>query len=417
MKLSSFITTILVLMVLALSCKKEEKTNNKQTKKTITEKIAEKHNEEVSQRYKKLSHLNLKTEEEWDSVNGFLEHSIPALGFKKHEKKYKTFGWHMYTSGRAYRSYNFDLLWGIAYFSYELNYKTGDYKSIHQWKTTALIDSAKAHNCKVFLAVNNFGTVRNSIFLKNTKAQEKLADNLITLLEERNAAGVNLDFENVLSKDATRFNDFIVRLSKRLKEKNPDFMVSVALYAVNYHNVFDISKIKDHVDFYTMMGYDYYGKFSKHAGPSSPLKSGKIWAPSNLESSIDHYIQQGVRKDQLIVGLPYYGNVWETESERFPSTSKKFITQYSFSTIHKKIRNTKHLLKFDTISATRYYPHEVDGKYRQMWFEDAMSLGYKYDWIKKEKLAGVGIWALGYDHGTKELWNVLAEKFGTKEEK
>ncbi|MFT4678625.1 MAG: spore germination protein YaaH, partial [Chitinophagales bacterium] len=43
------------------------------------------------------------------------------------------------------------------------------------------------------------------------------------------------------------------------------------------------------------------------------------------------------------------------------------------------------------------------------------SLSIKYDWIKKNKIGGVGIWALGYDNGYPELWNLLTEKFSQEQ--
>jgi spore germination protein YaaH len=52
----------------------------------------------------------------------------------------------------------------------------------------------------------------------------------------------------------------------------------------------------------------------------------------------------------------------------------------------------------------------------QLWYDDSISLSHKYDWVKNKKLSGVGIWALGYDHGDTELWELLANKFGEKEE-
>ena len=46
--------------------------------------------------------------------------------------------------------------------------------------------------------------------------------------------------------------------------------------------------------------------------------------------------------------------------------------------------------------------------------EDTRSLGIKYDFAKANRLAGIGIWALGFDHGRTELWTLLKDKFGTK---
>ena len=36
--------------------------------------------------------------------------------------------------------------------------------------------------------------------------------------------------------------------------------------------------------------------------------------------------------------------------------------------------------------------------------------------IKKNKIGGVGIWALGYDNGYPELWDLLTDKFSQEQE-
>jgi len=361
--------------------------------------------------YKKYSEFNFTTEKEWDSLHNISHQPRVKSSYKVH-KDYKTFGWHIYSKGSAYKSYNFSLLWGVSYFSYMVNSETGSYDTVHQWKTTALVDSAKVNQCKVFLTVSNFGPKRNASFLKNPKAQKTLADSLGALLALRKADGINIDFEGVPSKNKKEFSDFIVALSDRLKRKNPNYLVSLALYAVDYHKVFDIKTIDKAVDFYTLMGYDYYGSFSKHAGPISPLKSSKKWGMHSIETSVNHYLNEGIRPDKLIVGLPYYGDIWQTVSKSVPGESEKFVSHDGFSKIKELLNLKKYKVNFDQASTTSYSVFKINKEIHQMWFDDSLSLSHKYDWIKDKKLSGVGIWALGYDHGSEELWDLLAVKFG-----
>ncbi len=406
MKINYFLTLpiIVVLMVSCSNTKKKSATKQKEIP-TIPNYTGPNY-----EHHKLFEHYKFSSEKEWDSLNKISAHSIPALKHKV-SQDYKTFGWHLYSKGSAYKSYNFSLLWGVAYFSYLVNAETGSYDNIHQWKTTALVDSAKAKNCKVFLTVSNFGAKRNGIFLKNPKAQKVLADSLSSLLQYRKADGINLDFEGVSSKNRTEFSDFVILLSKRLRKQNPDYMISLALYAVDYHKVFDISAIDPFIDFYTLMGYDYYGSFSKNAGPVSPLYSSEKWGVYSIEHSVDYYLKEGVTEDKLIVGLPYYGDKWQTENASIPGNVKKFLAHDSYSKIQEQIGKT-HNLRFDSISTTRYISSQNKGIFKQVWFDDSLSLSHKYDWVKKKKLAGIGIWALGYDHGHSELWELLADKFG-----
>ncbi|SEB84323.1 Glycosyl hydrolases family 18 [Tenacibaculum sp. MAR_2009_124] len=354
--------------------------------------------------------FNFTKESQWDSLKKRTSLTIKYKN-QKRNPRYKTFGWHLYSSGTAYTAYNFDILWGISYFSYSVNPENGDYKSIHQWKTTALIDSAKAHNCKVFLSISNFGASNNMEFLKNSSAQENLIQNVIDLLDFRNADGINIDFEEVSSNSKSEFNDFIVKISEKLKLKNPKYMVSLCLYAEDWHDVFDIPKINNSIDFYTLMAYDYYGSFSKVAGPVSPLKTSKEFG-NGMEYSVNYYLSKGVKPDKLIVGVPYYGAEWLTTTKTIPSKVSKFIANPPYRIIKSNyIDGLNAPIQFNTNSESTYITLNENSAYKELWFEDVKSLSLKYNWIKEKQLAGAGIWALGYDHGYPELWNLLKEKF------
>ncbi|WP_299105115.1 glycosyl hydrolase family 18 protein [uncultured Tenacibaculum sp.] len=350
-------------------------------------------------------------EQEWDSLNK-ISNQIVTHKKRKLNKNYRTFGWHLYSNGSAYKNYNFSLLWGISYFTYNIIPETGKPKSIHQWKTTALIDSAQANNCKVFLSVSNFGNANNSTFLSNSKAQETLASNLTELLAYRNANGINIDFEGVAKKDKTKFTQFVVRLSKKLKKANPNYMVSLCLYGVDWNNILDIKALNAHINFYTLMGYDYYGGFSKVAGPVSPLKESKTFG-KGLEASTKHYLNKGVKAKDLIIGLPYYGAEWDTYSNKIPSKVKRFRSHPPYKNIKRiYIDSLKSKVLFNPESSSSYLAiKNSDNSYREIWFENKKSLAIKYDWIKTNNLGGVGIWTLGYDDGYPELWNLLSEKF------
>jgi spore germination protein YaaH len=48
---------------------------------------------------------------------------------------------------------------------------------------------------------------------------------------------------------------------------------------------------------------------------------------------------------------------------------------------------------------------------RELYWDDTVSLGHKYDLVNTDKLRGVGIWNLNYGGSAPELWRLLALKF------
>ena len=352
------------------------------------------------------------SEEHWDSIN----HTIilpPNKRKTQRSNNYKTFGWHLYSTGSAYKNYDFSQLWGVSYFAYIINPENGLYKNIHQWKTTGLVDSANINGCKVFLTLANFGEKNNNTFLSKPIAQQTLTDTVGQLLLLRNADGINIDFEGIHPENKRQFSNFVKTISKKLKGINPEFQISLCLYAVDYHEIFEITEIDSFIDFYTLMGYDYYGSFSSFAGPVAPLNSSKTFGPNSLQSSVNYYLKKDVKPEKLIVGLPHYGADWIVQDSAVIAKTEKFHSHKSYKTIKSEILNVDTIaIQFDSTSATNYCNFQINGKIRQLWFDDVETLSLKYDWIKQEKLAGVAVWALGFDNGSTELWNLLSEKFG-----
>ncbi|MEM9981788.1 MAG: hypothetical protein AAF734_04770, partial [Bacteroidota bacterium] len=54
---------------------------------------------------------------------------------------------------------------------------------------------------------------------------------------------------------------------------------------------------------------------------------------------------------------------------------------------------------------------DAGNNYKQLWYNDSLSFSKKYDWVIQQKIGGIGICALGYDNGYKELWGAIANKF------
>lgn len=351
------------------------------------------------------------TEQQWDSLNNISSKVMVHRPGEVHPE-IRTFGWHLHTNGTAYKNYNFSMLWGISYFSYAVDPSTGSYRDIHQWKTTSLVDSAKAKGCKVFLSVSNFGGSNNAMLLKNPQARKTLVDSLSSLLSLRGADGVNLDFEGVLKENKSDFTKFIEEIAIGLRKDNAQLMISLCLYATDWNDVFDIVAIDQYIDFYTLMGYDYYGSFSKKTGPVTPFAQTEKFG-SGLITSFNYYSNKGVLPSKLIIGLPYYGAEWHTEKAEIGSSVTKFKSHPTYKTIrHHYIDSLQLPIQFDTETSSSYIVliDDVSG-FRQIFFEDEKSLSLKYDWIKENNIGGVGIWALGYDDGYSDLWNLLHEKF------
>jgi len=354
--------------------------------------------------------FDLGTESEWDQLRRQTDVPNVNHGRSGCTLEKDVYGWHPYWIGSAYNNYDWDNLSTLSYFSYEVNPATGNYNSIHSWRTSNAITTAQANGVRVELCVTNFGGTNNTTFLTNPTARQTLIDSLISLVAFRNADGVNIDFEGVPGSQRNNYTTFLQDLSTQLKAARPGATLSMALFAVDWNNVFDIPNLVGYVDQFIIMGYDYYYSGSSDAGPTAPLYSGSIWWAFNLKRTVLYYLNEGVPSNQLLVGLPYFGMEWNTAANTYPSTNTGYISARTFAYAENNYQGT-YPRTYDEHSQSVAYIFQSGGLWRQSWVDDEESLGEKMDLVRHHDLGGIGIWALGYDNGRTELWNAIEERF------
>lgn len=343
-----------------------------------------------------------------DNSNESIETYLPDSTFTM---DYEVFGWYPYWEKSLYKHINYSLLTTIAYFSYEIDPQNGSASSIHDWKTTSFIDSAHAHNTNVLLTITNFGKNNNKQFLTNDNAITHLISEIITLLKLRSGNGVCIDFEGIGKAQKDDFSQFIKRLNQTLKKENKDYLTYITVPAVDWNKSFDTEALIPEVDQFVIMGYGYYGATSTVAGPISPLNSGEIWYPYNLTTTVNYYLSKKIPSKRIILALPYYGNIWQTKTNTKGAKVSQFIGHRTLDYIGNKITAP---LQYDTVSESVWCNYNVKSEtpaYRQCWFENDTTLSEKLKFIKSKKLSGMGIWALGYNQESNNMWNTIATNF------
>lgn len=387
----------------------------------VQEKLPFSHTSFNSIRYQQSRFFNeqgINTEQAFDSLNILMygkKSPIAAMSTPELRQscnlQQQVYGWHPFWLGAStYNNYQYDLLSTLSYFSYELNPSTGAYNDIHFWKTTDVINQAKAAGCKVELSVTNFGHTANTTFLSNTTAWDVLVDSLKVLLDYRDADGVNLDFEGIPASQGNNFNNFVAYFSDRIKNERPGTDISIALFAVDWNNVYNIAWLNNYVDTFVIMGYDYHYSGDTQAGPVAPLYHGNIWSTYTLNRTVDTYLNNGVPTHKLLLAIPYYGYDWQTTTTNVPAVTSTTGEALTYQYIRNNFTDT-YSYRWDQHSQTPYFIYTEGGYHRQCWYDDYYSLAKRYDMVNQKQLGGVGIWALGYDNGYNDLWQLLSEKF------
>jgi len=345
----------------------------------------------------------------YDSLHQF--QLIPARQISDCQLRRVVFGYHPYWGGSAYLNYQWNLLSDLCYFSYEVNPSTGHAVTIHNWLTDPAIDLALQQGVRVHLCVTLFSG--HSAFFANPAARQTLIDNLISLVQQRNAHGVNIDFELVPSSQAENLTSFLHDLSAQMKAAMPESVLSIAIPATNWSNTFRINDMESSIDLFMVMGYDYYWNGSATAGPVTPLYSLTSSNDYSLSRTISAYQAEGIPNEKFVLGIPYYGRQWLTQSNSVPSPVLANGTALTYANIRNNIGgnyNSQHYF-WEPNSFSSCFIFSQNNNWNQCFIGLARDVRKWYDIVNYRRLAGIGIWALGYDNGHPELWQAISDKF------
>lgn len=284
-----------------------------------------------------------------------------------------------------------------------------------------IIDRAHATKTNVVLTVTRFawtsqGSATTSRLLGRATARAKLAREIKAEVARRGIDGVNLDFEPIPSGQGANFVKLVREVRSRLDEIRPglDLTVATTGYVANY----DVAGITapGAADAIFIMAYHYNGSWSNRAGSVAPLTRRTY----DVTDTVNAYLQDA-RPDQIILGVPYYGYLWSTETSEAHSRTRPIGSRWGYPTSV----TTRTASRIAREFGRRWDPVEQGPwvrwqeracsscplTWRQLYYEDAESAGRKYDLVKRKGLRGSGIWTLGYEGKDRSMEHALRQAY------
>lgn len=228
-----------------------------------------------------------------------------------------------------------------------------------------------------------FSSENASILLNSVALQEKLLDQIVEVLTQKQYYGIDLDFEYVPPTDREAYVAFIGRMADRL---NPlGFTVTVALAPKTSSNqrgllyeAHDYAGIGAAANAVLLMTYEWGYAY----GPPmavSPLP--------NVKQVIDYAVTE-IPPDKIFMGVPNYGYDWTlpfTEGSRAQSLSNTRAVELA--------ARYGSVIQYDTRSQSPYfYYYDANARQHVVWFEDARSIEAKVKLAHSYPLAGLGYW-------------------------
>jgi chitinase len=290
-------------------------------------------------------------------------------------------------------------------------------------KMTNLINTAHGRHTRVVLTIQSFAWTsgqrdRQKRFLGSSAARANLARQVAAAVRNRGADGVNLDLEPLVSGYEDEFVSLVRRIRTELNIVRSGYQFTIDTTGSIGNYPIERATASGAADAILIMGYDYRTGSSNQVGSVAPLSRTGY----DIRETVRAY-RARVPASKLILGVPYYGRAWSTNSDDFNATNISG-TKYGASTtvvystaIDYLAEHGRHYNATEGVAWTAYRRENCTSTYgcvtpwRQLYVDDAQALRAKYDLINSNNLRGAGIWALGYDGTRTELWKAIGDKF------
>ena len=366
---------------------------------------------------------------------------IPLKSLKENEVKdyqHEVFGFLPHWNFDNTHTIDYEALTTLAYFdikidsSGEILKNDAGYESFISDEATQIFRKAHKNGVRVVLTLTLMDNSHIRALLDNPQAQQRIIDQSVELVKKRGIDGINIDIE--YEGDAgddyrEKFTKFAASMTNKMHAEVSSSKVTVSVYAsgVKYPKVQDIGEVAQVTDGIFMMGYDFAVSSSEIAMPTAPLggyKEGKYWY--DISTAIDDFLTV-MPAHKLILGTPWYGLNFEVYEPSFKAetVSWYYLGRQGIIQTYNNVKEHVHPNRSDAtayktgwddvgqVGWKAYYMPATD-TWRMVYMDDPRSLGAKYDLAKEKGLLGVGIWAIGFEGNSTEMWDIIRQKFGTK---
>jgi len=284
-----------------------------------------------------------------------------------------------------------------------------------------LICKAHANNVRVVASANP------PLTGNQTDIDAFIADTLLSV-QQGFFDGITFDYESPVSGYDDPLNaiyvDVIDQTTKALKAVNPNFQTSVcaAWSPLGIDGRFyDYNSLAAVTDFLYIMCYDTRSQvfYQCVASANAPL--------SICQKGVQDFINLGIPASKLVLGIPWYGYDYPCEGEmslddklcnlkitpfRGVNCSDAAGGEVTYAGAMNLINGGNEAATVgevwrDSYMNVQFFNYELEGKMHQFWFDDAVSLGPIYRYVKEMNLRGTGPFTFSQIDNDPDMWEAL----------
>lgn len=265
---------------------------------------------------------------------------------------------------------------------------------------------AKHPGLKTVVAIGGASYSENFAKAARTdRSRQALVDSCMSVVDDYDFDGVDLDWEYPETKPQFQM---LEKLASAFRESlGAKRSLSLAVPGGQDALHFPLQNLSSQIDWFGIMAYDRCDEESKETCHHSQFKNQE---DDTGESSIQVYLDVGIKPQQLVYGLPFYGYKWKVPALDSQNTfgigqkTRGRGAEISFRDLMAKLAADKnYVLNYDRDAeepvVTNDTTHEV------ISFDNDRSLAFKRGEVLKRGLSGVMIWDLTQDDDEHTLLN------------
>lgn len=289
-----------------------------------------------------------------------------------------------------------------------------------KFDNTTFVATAHQNNTKVLLSLGGgsngkaFGEMAAS-----DAARHRYLREVVAFAKQYNYDGVDIDWEFPKKGQEALLVQFVKELHSALQAWRKDAVITMAVPAAYWSGqYFDVPKLVPYIDYWNVMSYDFHGSWG-HAGFLSPLyptSSDPVDGDKyNLQYSLNYWLQRGVPKENILMGIPAYGRAFATKSWGTKTDEKPPYNAITYRQILPLLDAgwEKH---WDDEAKVPWI--ELPGTDYRISYDDPHSVQLKAQWAKDQGIAGVFFWEISQDYLNgdnylaREAWKIIKDEPG-----
>lgn len=256
-----------------------------------------------------------------------------------------------------------------------------------QW----LIDQTKnagARPWMVLTPLSSEGAFNNQlikVLMENRELQDRLIDQMLTVMRERGYEGVDIDFEYILPENREQYARFAGKTREKMNEYGYKVTVAVAPKISDRQRGIlvegvDYALLGQNADAVFLMTYEWGYTY----GPPMAV------APLDKVREVVEYAVTQIQPGQIILGIPNYGYDWTLPYERGITRARSIGNVEAVETA----AENGAAIEYAQISQSPWFTYRKNGMEHVVWFEDVRSISAKWDLIREYGLSGARYWNL-----------------------